>query len=194
MSSSLTFCIILTGGAQSGNREVLQVGCKMVLRLDLLHQRPNSLWGHTDQPAALAANQVDVGSVLVGYIKRLPVPQAGAADQAFRHQRFQGAVDGSDIYRAGAVLDLRVDHLHSHMVAGGDKRLDDHFALGGDAVAALAQLVEEGWAVGHNANSFYCKSLQLHIVYNKKACLSRCRRGFNQTLSRKNPQALSACG
>jgi len=128
-----------------------EISLKVMLRPNLLFERIcHGMVGSHHFPA-MAADKVEVRTVLRSCVYSLSLSKVGADEQALFHQHFQGAVHGGDIDGLGASTDQLQDILCGEMSGGVSDGFDDDLPLGGDAVAALAQFFKAGMIVGHSA-------------------------------------------
>jgi len=144
---------------------VVQVCLEYVLSAQLLVQRVNQVVVGVKYLAAAAADKMNMLAVLCSGIDYATIPQIDATGQAGGYQQVQRAVDGSDVDGVGAITDLSVDFLCSHVPAGVSQGFNDHLTLRGQAVTALAQGFKKGMAVSHC--EFFLLQLLAIILLNR---------------------------
>jgi hypothetical protein len=108
-------------------------------------------------PAALAADEVEMRTMLVRCVHDPAVPQVGTADKAHIHQQIERAVNGGEVQRFTAHLDYGEDFLSGHVMIAVSNRIYDHLPLRGNPAAALAKFIEKGLAMSH------CENPLLHL-------------------------------
>ncbi len=95
----------------------------------------------THDPAALAADEVEMRTMLVRRIHDPAVPQVDAADEANINQQVEGPVNGGEVECFAAHMDNGKNFLGSHVTIAVSDCVHDHLSLRGNPVAALAEFI-----------------------------------------------------
>ena len=114
------------------------VGLEPVLFVERFHQRCRGLGRQLGNPAAVAADQVDVLGLGREVVAGRSVAQVGVADEAELLEQFQGPVDRGDVDPAGPLVHLGEDLLRRCVVQSRNG-LENELTLRGHPVAAGPQ-------------------------------------------------------
>jgi hypothetical protein len=141
--------MVLTGLTQPADTQVMQIRGKPITGVQLLFDGHQQGRVCPHYPAALAADEVEMRTVLVRRVHDPAVPQVRAADKAHIHQQIESAVNGGEVQRFTAHMDCGEDFLSGHVMIAMRDRIHDHLPLRGDPVTALAKFIKESVTMGH---------------------------------------------
>ena len=151
---------------------MLQISSKAILSEEFLGQRRNELIVSFDDQTAMLADEVNVWAVMCGGIKHAFGAYVNPARQPFLNQKVEGAVNCGDVHSSGTPLHILEYLLRGHVTSAAGYHLNDHLALGGDAVSSTAQGLEESVAVGHKYRSLMKVAATKTIIGYRKASSS----------------------